>query len=176
MKPSTFNRTVRILTLMVVFVLVSVTVMAGSRGSVTASMHVSVTVVEAAHVEQSEPLALSLQGERYGRVGPAVNGSGRIRIPAPEGSEMIFQVSGSNQLSDGNGHSIEFQPDITLGNQVDRRQKVHADGRPASVRITGADEGNYRGVAELQIGGTIDAGQQDSGTFRTVYSITTEHI
>lgn len=149
---------------------------AQQRGSTSASMKVSVTVVETSSIQVSSGFNADLNGERIAGIAPESGGSGTIRIPVQPQSEMAFSLKGEKKLTDGNGRSIHFDPQMRVSRNVEQEQYLKANGPARTVVITEADDDNYRGIAEMELYGEIDAGEHTEGNFSTVYTVTAEHF
>lgn len=149
---------------------------AQQRGSTSASMKVSVSVVETSAIQVSSGLNVDLNGERIAGIAPESEGSGTIRIPVQPQSEMAFSMRGEKKLTDENGESIHFDPHMRVSRNVDQEQYLEANGPARTVIITEPDSDNYRGIAEMELYGDIDAGEHTDGNFSTVYTVTAEHF
>lgn len=161
------------------FVLFANTVMASSpnrSGSASATMNVSVTVVEPAQVNEVEYLTARINGEQSKELSAESQGVGRISIPSHPHSEMLLHVRGESELSDGNGGMISFEPTARISRNVVNETALSTDGHPSLVTYTESDNGGYRGIAELELYGRIDTGDHSSGSFKTSYTVTTEHL
>ena len=148
----------------------------GNGGSTSAGLKVSVTVVEPSQIDHVAHLGTVINGEGKKQIKPGSHAAGRASIPAKPDSEILFSIQGEEHLSDGNGGSITFEPEARIGRNVLMEQMIAVNGSSTPVTITESDNGGYRGIAELELYGTIDAGVHTSGTFRTTYTITTEHF
>ena len=145
-------------------------------GSTSAGLNVSVTVVEPSQVDHVAHLGTVINGEREKQIDAGSHETGRISIAANPQSEMLFGIEGEMQLSDGNGGTITFEPEARIGRNVLKEQMIEVNGSSTPLTITESDNGGYRGIAELELYGKVDAGLHTSGTFRTTYTITTEHF
>ncbi|MDG5766058.1 hypothetical protein QA596_01180 [Balneolales bacterium ANBcel1] len=147
-----------------------------ASGATSASLNVSVTVVEPSNISHVAPMKVEMNGERSMTLEAGTPGSGRISIPAAPHSEMLVSVQGNRQLSDGNGGRLAFEPEIRIGRNVLQEGLINPDGTPAAVTFTESDNGSYRGIAEIELLGTLDAGEHNNGTFSAVYTVTTEQF
>lgn len=147
-----------------------------SSGTATGSINVSVTVVESSQIIASEPVATIINGEGRSVLQKDSPGTGRVAFQSHPQSEMLFSVSGNGSLTDGNGGSIAFSPEIQIGRNIENEQSMKSDGTAVSVIFTESDNGGYRGIAEIRFFGTLDAGDHTSGRFSSDYTVTAEHF
>jgi len=144
-------------------------------GNATATMNVSVTVVEPSTMQGNNGLNVHLNGGQISRIESGCQQAGLVSIPAQPDSEMLLSIKGETALLDHGERMINFEPEARISRNVQQEQNVTVNGKNAEIRFTESDNGGYRGIAELELFGTIDAGSYKSGTFSTVYTITAEH-
>jgi len=132
--------------------------------------------MESSHIDQPQVLSAAINGEQVKMLDLNDPESGRIAIPAQPHSEMIVSLSGGHSLSDGNGGKIQFMPQARIGTESGKVQNLLVNGSGASIEITGSNNGGYRGIATLQLFGTLEAGEHNTGKFSTVYTVTAEHF
>lgn len=148
---------------------------AGEGGTATASMNVSVTVVESSGIQLDRSLVSAMNGQQLKAITDESAEGARIRIPSKPHSQLSVRVAGERRLSDGNGRSIGFDPQIRVTRNVSENQELNV-GDAQTITYTENDNGGYRPVAVLQLFGELDAGDHKEGMFTTEYTITAEHF
>lgn len=149
---------------------------AQESGSASATMQVSVTVVEPSSIQASRGLQTRINGERISALAGDSRDIGKVLIPAPPDTEMSLSITGETRLIDGNGGTITFMPEAHIGRNVEQEKSVAVNGDNTMIRFTESDNGGYRGIAELTLFGTVDTGSHTGGSFSTVYTVTKEHF
>lgn len=142
----------------------------------SATMHVSVEVVDAASIRSTEDLLVNLNGETSVHLGQESAAAGRVHIPGLPNGQMALSIRGERTLNGVPGSKVSYEPAARVHGNVANAQAMELNGASTLVEFTESNGEGYRGVAELELTGSFDASESKSGRHTAVYTIVAEHL